>query len=156
MVVAAALLWRAAGEIPVVPVPGQLGPDFWPRLALAGLALSSAIKAVQRWRETGQAAVEREVAPDVDLVTLAGATALLFAYVASVPYVGFAFGTVLFLALFMAVGGLRRPIPLLATAVGASLVLLVVFVKVVYLPLPRGTGPFADATLALYRVLGLF
>ena len=35
-------------------------------------------------------------------------------------------------------------------------VVLYVFVKVVYLPLPKGVGIFEELTVTLYRLLGIF
>jgi hypothetical protein len=47
-------------------------------------------------------------------------------------------------------------VSLAANALGGTVALLYLFVKVVYLPLPKGTGPFETVTLALYRALRLF
>ncbi len=159
------LYWRA-GDIPVVPVPGQLGPDFWPRLGLTGLALACVAKLVALWRApaaTGErpsaaaAAPEAvEARPALDGRRLALALTLLVLYVASSPVVGFALANTLFLAAFMWLAGLRRPWPVAGLAVGLTVAFLYLFVRVVYVPLPRGSGVFLDATLALYRLLGLF
>jgi hypothetical protein len=160
LIAAAALLWVAAADIPVVPVPGQLGPDFWPRLALAGLAVASVVKIVQvvrgRGREPLGAEPEAAAPGALEGRRLAAAVALLFGYVAAIPLVGFVFATPVFLALFAWAGGYRRPVTVGACAVAGTLLLLYVFVKVVYVPLPRGEGPFLDATVGLYRLLGLF
>lgn len=215
LLAAAAYLYRAAGDIPVVPVPGQLGPGFWPRLALVGLALACAVKLVTLWRtpaapsaaraaprgaaghwsqeespaplltpspaggrtwspgdeeggrltspredrgggESAFAAALDEAPPAVDWRTLALAVLWLGLYVAASPLVGFALANTLFLIGFMWLGGLRRPLVGGALAVGLTVGCLYLFVKVVYLPLPRGAGVFLDATLALYRLLGLF
>jgi hypothetical protein len=37
-----------------------------------------------------------------------------------------------------------------------TVILLYVFVKLVYLPLPKGAGPLEGLTIALYRALGIF
>lgn len=157
LIAAAAVLWVAAADIPVVPVPGQLGPDFWPRLGVSGLALASAVKVVQVLRAAahgrrGEADVAR--AP-LHLGRLAGAAGCLVLYALLVPLVGFPLATLAFLVAFMQVGGYGRPVAATAWSLALTVGLLYLFVKVVYLPLPRGQGPFHDATLALYRVLGL-
>lgn len=154
LVAAAALLWVAAADIPVVPVPGQLGPDFWPRLGVTGLALASAVKIVQV--VGGRAAAAEEGArPPLRAGRLAGAAACLVLYALLVPLIGFPLATLLFLVAFMQVGGYGRPVAAAGWALAMTLGLLYLFVKVVYLPLPRGRGPFHDGTLALYRMLGL-
>lgn len=154
LVAAAAFLWAAAADIPVVPVPGQLGPDFWPRLGLAGLALASGVRIVQALRApAGRGAAPAR--PALHAGRLLGAAACLVLYALLVPLVGFPLATVLFLVGFMQVGGYGRPAAAAAWALAMTLGLLYLFVKVVYLPLPRGQGPFHDATIALYRMLGL-
>lgn len=168
LLAAAGYLYRAAGDIPAVPVPGQLGSSFWPRLVLIGLAASCVAKLVALWRTAaaGRAGppaslpAAAEVAAGapaaVDVPKLLLAVVLLGLYVAAAPVVGFALANALFLALFARLAGLRRPLPLLALAVGVTVALLYLFVKVVYLPLPRGQGVFMAFTLWLYRALGLF
>lgn len=193
LLVAAAYLYWRAGDIPVVPVPGQLGPSFWPRLALVGLGLSCLVKLIEIWRAPGAhllggpagpapgaaaataqpaeparaplpqtagspdlAAALDDARPVVDWRKLGFAILLLGLYVAASPVIGFALANTLFLATFMWLGGLRRPLPVGVLAVGVTVGLLYLFVKIVYLPLPRGAGSFLDLTLALYRVLGLY
>lgn len=171
LLAAAAYMYYAAADIPVVPVPGQLGPDFWPRLALVLLMAACLLKLADLWRHrhaAPPAAGEPEGGPEavaaaddgasgtIDLGVLAGAIALLIGYAGAAPFIGFAFATCLFLVGFMWLGGLRRPLPLVVAALVTTVAMLYLFVKVVYLPLPRGEGAFADATLAVYRLLGIF
>ncbi|HEX7127518.1 MAG TPA: tripartite tricarboxylate transporter TctB family protein [Thermodesulfobacteriota bacterium] len=161
LVAAAALLWVAAGDIPIVPVPGQLGPDFWPRLGVAGLAVLSGVKIVQVVRGRGRREAAggnggRADGEAVDRRRVTLAVVLLFAYTALLPVAGFVLATPIFLALFMRVGRYRRPATVGLSAVAATLVLLYLFVKVVYVPLPRGQGPLLDATVWIYHRLGLF
>jgi len=62
----------------------------------------------------------------------------------------------LFLLAFMRLVGMRRPLPLVVTATLGTVALLSVFVKVVYLPLPKGAGVLEDFTIFLYRLLRIF
>ncbi|MGH7390325.1 MAG: tripartite tricarboxylate transporter TctB family protein, partial [Candidatus Rokuibacteriota bacterium] len=84
------------------------------------------------------------------------AVALILLHVAAAPVIGFPLATAAFVAGFMVVSGARSPRGIAATAVGGTVGLLYLFVKVVYLPLPKGAGPFEGVTLALYRALGIF
>jgi hypothetical protein len=151
----AAGLFHQAADLDAVAGPGQLGPGFWPRLTLAGLGLACLIKLVQAWR-----APAPPVGADPDPVlarrTLALAIACLLGYVAGMPVVGFPLATALFVVAFMALGGARSAAAIAATAAGGTVALLYVFVKLVYLPLPKGDGPFEALTLALYRALRIF
>ena len=56
----------------------------------------------------------------------------------------------------MTLGGIRSPLLLGLHAGGGTVALLYLFVKLVYLPLPKGDGPFEALTLALYRALRIF
>jgi len=132
---------------------GQLGPGFWPRLVLGGLALACAGRAFTAWRGGPLDAGERE---SVRGGVLAAAVALIGAYVLAVPLIGFPLATAAFVAAFMGLAGVRTVRGLAASAAGGTIALLYVFVKLVYLPLPKGAGPFEDVTLALYRVLRIF
>jgi hypothetical protein len=133
---------------------GSLGPGFWPRLALIGLALACLAKLVEEWRR-GRAseAVSRPPFSRTKLVAGIGAVVL---YVLLAPWLGFAIVTALFIAGFMLLCGTRSIAALAASATMGTVSLLYVFVKLVYLPLPKGDGPFEALTLALYRALQLF
>ena len=148
-------LFVAAGRLPVVPVPGQLGPDFWPRLVLIGLMGSCVLKLLEVARAREPAA---ESGPSLPLAVpkLATGMALVLGYPALAPLLGFPLTNVLFLLAFMRLVGTRRPLPLVVTAVLGTVALLYVFVKVVYLPLPKGAGVMEDFTIFLYRLLRIF
>ncbi|MBI3030985.1 MAG: tripartite tricarboxylate transporter TctB family protein [Candidatus Rokubacteria bacterium] len=152
---AGAGLFAAAGRLPVVPVPGQLGPDFWPRLILIGLMASCVLKILEvaRGREGRR---EPTALLPLSRPKLAGGMALVLGYPALAPLLGFPLTTFFFLLAFMRLAGMRRPLPLLATTLLGTVALLYVFVKVVYLPLPKGAGVMEDFTIFLYRLLRIF
>jgi hypothetical protein len=152
--IAIALLLASRG-LDTVSAPGQLGPSFWPRLVLAGLMLACLAKAVEALRSSGRAAAE-DAAPPLARGRLAAAVALIVLYVALAPWLGFALTTIAFVAAFLALCGARGALVLSANAIAGTVVLLYLFVKLVYLPLPKGEGPFEAFTLALYRTLAIF
>lgn len=157
LAVAIALLVRSYA-LDEVAQAGQLGPGFWPRLVLLGLAVACVAKLVidLRARRPGAPALAAAGPPPFSGAMLVVAVALLVAYVLAVPVLGFAFATAAFVLAFMWIGGARSPVVLAATSVLATLSVLYVFVKVVYLPLPKGAGALETATIALYRALGIF
>jgi hypothetical protein len=53
----------------------------------------------------------------------------------------------------MRIAGLRKKAPLFLTSVLGTIFLLYLFVKIVYLPLPKGQWFFDDMTIFLYRLL---
>jgi len=159
-VLAAGLLFAAARPLDAVASPGQLGPGFWPRLVLIGLALACVLKLVTDRRgapEAGPAAggIDGTV-PAVSVARLGSTIASILAYVLAAPLLGFPLATVGFIVLFMLLAGARRAPGIAATAVVGTVVLLYSFVKLVYLPFPKGAGAFERVTLVLYRALGIF
>ena len=133
---------------------GPLGPGFWPRLALIGLALGCLAKVVAEWRRDRVS--EHGSRPPISRAKLAAGIGALVLYVMLAPWLGFAIVSALFIAGFMALCGTRSIAALAASATIGTVSLLYVFVKLVYLPLPKGDGPFETLTLALYRALRLF
>ena len=154
--IALALL-PATWSLESVAREGQLGPGFWPRVALLGLIAACGAKAAEEWRRGAHAgepgAPER---PEISTVALVVGVGLIVAYVLLAPLLGFALVTALFIAAFMALGGMRSPAAIAGSAVLGTVGLLYLFVKLVYLPLPKGDGPFEPITLALYRLLRIF
>ena len=155
ILLAGAGLFVAAGRLPVVPVPGQLGPDFWPRLVLVGLMTACVLKMLEVARAKGPGPEATAPAP-VSRPKLVGGMALVLSYPALAPLLGFPLTNFFFLLAFMRLVGMRRPLPLLLTGLLGTVALLYVFVKVVYLPLPKGAGVMEDFTIFLYRLLRIF
>jgi putative tricarboxylic transport membrane protein len=154
-VLAAVALLFASRGLDSVSAPGQLGPAFWPRLVLAGLGLACLAKTVEEARRPARDPAGSE-APPLARGRLAAAIALIVLYVVLTPPLGFLLTTLVFIAAFLALCGTRAPLVLAANAVAGTALLLYLFVKVVYLPLPKGASPFEPLTLAVYRALGIF
>lgn len=150
----AVVLLVASRGLDTVSAPGQLGPAFWPRLVLAGLLVACLAKALEDARARRTAKVTEAVPFARGRLTAAIAAIVL--YVLLAPLLGFAITTAAFIVVFMILCGARGPLMLGANAAVGTVALLYIFVKVVYLPLPKGAGPFENVTLALYRALGIF
>jgi putative tricarboxylic transport membrane protein len=138
---------------------GSLGPGFWPRLALIGLGLACVVKFVEEWRRARAGA---RVASAVDGPSpisrgkLGLGIASIVLYVVLTPLLGFPLVTALFIAGFMSLCGIRSVAVIVANVGIGTAGLLYLFVKLVYLPLPKGDGPFETLTLALYRAMRRF
>jgi putative tricarboxylic transport membrane protein len=155
--------------------PNELGPAFWPRVWLALLVLVAAYDGWEAFRRSrrergeqpalgGPAAVTSPAIMDAPVgakpeeswrLLLAGAV-IVVAYVFATTVLGFMLATPIFLAVFIYLGGFRKVVPLVLIAVGATATLLFLFVRLVYVSLPLGQGPFSDFTVAVYQLLGLF
>lgn len=155
VVLAGALLTTTRG-LDLVAQPGQLGPGFWPRLVLVGFGLTCLTRLVAVLRAPVAPAIDAPVREAVDWRRLALAIALLALYVIVTPVLGFALATLGFVGAFMRLAGARSVATTVATAVLTTVAVLYVFVKLVYLPFPKGDGPAEAVTIGLYRALGIF
>jgi putative tricarboxylic transport membrane protein len=163
-VIASCLLLLATGGLDQGVPGGRLGPAFWPRLVLACLAGTCFVRlagALRGRSTTATAGPDTTVAaPDgpgpISWARLGAAMALILLYVLATPVTGFPLATAGFVAGFMWVSGARSAAGIAASAALGTVGLLYLFVKAVYLPLPKGDGPFEAVTLALYRLLRIF
>ncbi|RPH62760.1 MAG: tripartite tricarboxylate transporter TctB family protein [Burkholderiales bacterium] len=163
----------------------RIGPDFWPKLVIAIMVALCVFEIVKRLvvktpstsgatpgEPASIAPAPIEAAPGVPLPVEAArvepvapaptspgrlwaGNAAIAGFALAVDWVGFFVATAAFLAVFMLIGGMRRP--LLATAIGVagSFGLIVIFMRVAYISLPLGAGPFRELSLALLRLLGV-
>lgn len=185
MLVVALYLYRAAGQFVFAPRPGELGPDFWPRAVLVLLIAVCVVRAagfLLGWSraepavdEAGGSAAAQDggeakearspsegEAVGADLPEppryprlLLGGVGLTILYVLTMGTLGFLLGTALYLALFMLIGRYRRPFVIAVTSIVGSLVFVYVFMKIVYVSLPLGTGPFQQLSLAVLAAIGV-
>lgn len=86
---------------------------------------------------------------------LIAGVALTILYVLTMGTLGFFLATALYLALFMLVGRYRRPVVIAVSSVVGSLAFVYVFMKIVYVSLPLGIGPFEQLSLALLAAFGV-
>ena len=171
MLVVACLLYWAATRIEA-ETGGRIGPAVWPKAVIIFMGLLCAYEIVKRllvrseFEATGlvttdpppapsQGEVEQAPASPAGQGMLLGGIALVAAYVFTVPWIGFLTATALFLVVFPWIGGLRRPVSALAIGLAGTLFLAVVFLKVAYISLPLGEGPFRALSLAVMRLLGV-
>jgi len=164
ILVASALAFLSRG-LDDVAREGQLGPGFWPRLALVGFGLACLTRVAALWWTArrpavapvpGPAATAGDQPTPIQGAKLTGAIALIVLYVVATPLLGFALATAAFIVGFLVLAGMRSPAAVAANAIVGTVGLLYVFVRVVYLPLPKGVGAIEDVTIALYRALGIF
>ena len=164
-VLAAALyLYHATGAFAAMGREGQLSPAFWPRAVLGLLMLvctweiarAAWFPRAARVAPAG-AALDEEAAgePPRQPLRLAAGIALTAAYVPAMEALGFFIATAIYLAAFMIVGRYRRPFVVAIASVGGSLAFVFVFMKVVYVSLPLGMGPFRAFSAALLAALGI-
>jgi putative tricarboxylic transport membrane protein len=145
-----------AGKIDEPPGPEHLGAAFWPKMLLIFLMVSCAIKGgeiLKARRSEGAEGTPAGSRAEVDIPKLAAMIAMVIAGVYFMDIIGFPLSNFIFLLLFMRIAGVRKKVPLLLTSVLGTIFLLYLFVKIVYLPLPKGQWFFDDMTIFLYRLL---
>jgi hypothetical protein len=166
---AAYLYWRTLG-FEFQHVPGRLGPDAWPQIALILLIASclcglvtAFLPANERSSSQGESDTMLPASP-IELVDegpqgpsryglVALAFALFLAYPVVLVYLGFPIATFLLMVLFMIVGQWRHALGILASSLIGALVLFYMFRGIVYISLPLGVGPFEDFTLWLSHLM---
>lgn len=162
LLVGAAYLFRDAGHFAYSVRPGELGPDFWPKAVLTLLMIACGWELIARIASRPAAPAPgfapgehvAEAQPRYPSLLGAGALATL-GYVLVLPQAGFFFSTTLYLALFMLIGRYRRYGVIAATSLAGSVVFIFVFMRVVYVSLPLGVGPFQKLSLWILATLGV-
>ncbi len=155
IVLVALYFYFLAGNIDAPPGPGQLGAAFWPKMILVFLLISCVMKAgeILRARRKTETQAAAEGLTDMEAPKLGMMIVMIIAAVYFMDILGFPLSNFLFLIIFMRIAGLRKKVPLLLTSILGTVFLLYLFVKVVYLPLPKGGWIFDDMTIFLYRFL---
>jgi small-conductance mechanosensitive channel len=145
-----------AGKLDENPMEGQLGAFFWPKALLVLLMASCGLKILESYFAFGKGVADtglQEPPAEIDNRKLAIMIVMVLAAVICVENIGFPLANFLFLLGFMRIAGLKKKFSLLLISLLGTVVLLYLFVKVVYLPLPKGQWFFDDITIAIYRIL---
>ena len=155
-------LWIYSGTIDYTPRPGELGPEVWPRLAILLMGASCLFEMSRRLLVNNEDATgfleafekedEKEEPAPVHLRMLIGGIILMGIYAVALPYLGFIFGTFLFLTAFMYVGGYRSHVVIWSMSFFVTLACGVLFLRVAYVSLPRGIEPFAYANDIFFMI----
>lgn len=160
LIAVAAGLWYYASHIDVSARPGELGPDFWPKLAIGLMGVVSLVELVRAvvspnhreahgiadQFEASEPAVDTEDLQDRSLPLLLGGMALCGVYGLGLGIIGFPLATFFFLAAFMYLGRFRKHSTVWLASFIGTVVLSYLFLKVVYVSLPRGMPPFDAIT----------
>ena len=174
LLVSLALYW-AATRIDTSATGGgnRVGPDFWPKLVVGAMALlcvyeivkrlvirtsftaAGMLKGLDRDPTARSEAVKTPTPAPLRAGQLTAGVVLVLGYVLAVPWLGFFITSALFLFGFAWIGGFRRPLVALLIALVGALSLVVIFMRIAYISLPLGAGPFRELSLALTALLGV-
>ena len=173
MLLVSVALYAAAMRIDAgASAAGRIGPDFWPKAIIVFMGLLCAYEIVKRavfgvefdasglvsTARPGEAAEAEAPAEEPEReypLKLLGGAALIVGYVAVITWLGFFTTTGLFLFAFSWLGGFRRHGWNALVALLGALLMVVLFMRVAYISLPLGEGPFRSVSIALMHLLGI-
>lgn len=162
---AAIALYQVASQISYAEIPGQMGPERWPKIILALLIGVCAFEIVRRIILSVRPRFAADIADEMDddgfsqqmeahPLLVAAATAATVAYLLLLDLIGFFTATFLYLAVVMWIGGVRRPVFLGLLSLAISFAFSFFFMKLVYVALPLGEGPFTRISLIVVKLVG--
>jgi len=139
---------------------GEMGSGFWPILVLAlalllsGLLLGSSLYRYRKEKgprppapdAPGEGGEERRARRKKFALTVI----FLLLYVLILPFLGFLPSTVAYVFAFIWALGERRRAVLAFSPILVTAIVLLVFVKFLSIPLPKGVGIFADLSRLFY------
>jgi putative tricarboxylic transport membrane protein len=134
----------------------KMGPYSWPRVMLISLATVGLFWGLSRLRNSSPNKISGEDSDQINTVKLVLGILSIVIYGIAIDVIGFAMGTFLFLTFWFILGGIRQPLVIISNSALGTGALLYLFLKVAYLPLPRGVEIFDTVTVNLYRLLGIY
>ncbi|MCB2215396.1 tripartite tricarboxylate transporter TctB family protein [Desulfofustis glycolicus] len=133
-------------------VYGKLGPAYWPKFVLYMIMFLSVGVAFFSIKGVLQGTIppfERLQFSSANL-RFGAAVALIAGYLLLLPYVGFLVLTPLQMIAFMFLLGERNKVLIFSIPFVLTLGIVLLFTKVMYVPLPRGAGVFLEISHLLY------
>lgn len=152
------LFLHVGGDTKLIINDESFGPVSWPRVMLFGVIGTGLLWAASRLFQFTRRDMDIQQPGHIyhnNLKLMTGVLAVTL-YGVAIVYTGFAVATFLFLMAWFILGGIRSPLLILGNSLLGTVVLLYLFLKVSYLPLPRGIGFMDTLTVSLYRFLGIF
>lgn len=142
-------LYFAAGSIKQAGAITAFGAGFWPKTILVLLIILSLYQSVLsiikfKQNKSHQGSVlagKKEMVRTVFIVA---------GYILTIPFIGFILSSLLFAPIFLLNLGIRKVASLIGTPIALTGFLYLLFIKVMYIPLPRGVGIFRLFSLIFY------
>ncbi|MHB9096335.1 MAG: tripartite tricarboxylate transporter TctB family protein [Syntrophales bacterium] len=135
--------------------PAAARPNFWPRVMLAGLLVTGLVKLYLNARKRVDHEREQESAPRILMPKVIISVVIVGLYCYLSQYLGFAFATIVFTAGYMWFLGMRKLKLLVSFPILSTLVILLVFWRVLYIAVPKGVGiflTFSNLVMSIVRV----
>lgn len=122
----------------------RYGPGLWPRALFVGMFIAAAVQLYFSLR-SGKPQASAPANETLDAVAVAGLPVRIvvvpLVYMIVLPWIGFFAATPLFLAAVMVAMGERRPLHIALVTLLIFALVVLVFIKLLYVPLPIGNWP---------------
>lgn len=144
VVIGGGLVYYALVIAPPQPtmIRAPLKPLDWPIALLAMLICLSGVLIVSGWIESHRGAGQVPTSESSAFKVTLGIIASLLVYLVALPVCGFALTTLLWLLVTLYIFGTKRLVLLLGLSASTTVVLFLLFIKVMIVPLPRGMWIF--------------
>lgn len=133
---------------------GEVGSGFWPLLVLSSATFLSFVLWIKEWRLKGiekeEGLEEKEGSSRENRVKVILSVLCLFFYIIVMPFIGFILSTLLFVFLLIFVLGERRKWVLMLSPPLVTGLIVLVFGKLIAMPLPKGMGVLAAFSRIFY------
>jgi putative tricarboxylic transport membrane protein len=130
----------------------QMGPAFWPRFILICLMILSVVVSVGAIRRLGREKAwgESLMTMDRGKVRFFSAIGLIVVYLFLLEVTGFVITTPVFMIAFMLLLGEKSKGWIIGVSLAMTGIIVVLFTKAMYVPLPRGVWLFREFSLLFY------
>lgn len=150
----ACFLFYVATTFPKFEHADKLGPAFWPEIILlltiilSGMLIAKNVSDWLKKRKTGLHPVIEEKQGNLKRLSVAIVVSLVYGFM--VPYSGFLLSILLFQIIFLLILKVKKIWILIFYPVGLTVVIYFIFIKILYIPLPRGQGIFLTFSRFFY------
>lgn len=144
------LLYRVTGSFK--GQDAQMGPTFWPRVILSAIILLSGIVSVGTIRKIAKEKAWGESLMTMDRGKLRffAAIGLCVAYLVLLPVLGFIAIIPVFMIAFMVLLSEKSKGWIIGVSIAMTAIIVVLFTKAMYVPLPRGVWLFREFSLLFF------
>ena len=150
----ACFLFYVATTFPMFEHADKLGPAFWPKAILFVTVILSGLLAVKNilgWMQNRGVEIQQSIEVEqgnLKRLLLAIAVSLVYGFI--VPYTGFLLSILLFQIVFLVILKVKKVWVLVLYPLSLTVVIYLIFIKILYIPLPRGQGIFLAFSRLFY------
>jgi len=130
-----------------------MSPNIWPAILLGGIVILSGILIVKYWKnqhKVGSKIFKKISEEEINSKRLFFSLLLIIIYFSLFPYLGFIIASIFFLVGYMYLMGLQKKLIIYGASIFIVFIIVLLFNKILLIPLPRGFSIFRDISLIFY------